>query len=102
MTDFNYERWWELHVRSAKGEALTVEDQTEYNAGQAILDSQDTIVDSDIFTRLRILRSTIQRAAHRHAELSAYSEELDQKIAVLESNYQRLTGQSLETPYAVA
>ena len=102
MTDFNYEHWWELHVRNAQGELLSVEEQTEHTAGQAILDSQDAIADSDTFTLLRILRSSIGRATHRHAELSAYSEELEQKIAILELNYQRLTGQSLETPYAVA
>ncbi len=84
MTDFNYERWWELHVRNAKGEALTVEEQAEYDAGQVILDGEEPIIDSDTVTRLRVLRSTIGRAVERHTELVSRSEELDQKIAALE------------------
>ncbi len=102
MTDFNYEHWWQLHIRSAKGESLTAEEQAEYDAGQTFLDSQDTIIDSNTVTLLRTLRSTIQRTTQRHAELLTHSEELDQKIAVLESNYQQTTGKSLETLYAVA
>ncbi len=84
MPDFNYERWWELHVRNAKGEALTVEDRAEYIAGQVILDGEEPIVDSDKFAHLRVLRSSIGRAVERHAELVSRSEELDEKIAALE------------------
>lgn len=80
MVDFDYERWWELHLRNAKNEALSAQEQTEYAAGLSFLDSQDTFVDSDLLDRLRLLRISIRRASEVRADLLARSEELDRQI----------------------
>ena len=80
MTDFDYERWWELHLRNAKKEVLSAQEQAEYTTGLAFLDSQDTTVDSDLLNRLRLLRIGIRRASEVRTELRARSEELDRQI----------------------
>lgn len=102
MTDFDYERWWELHLRNAKNEVLSAQEQVEYAAGLAFLDSQDTFVDSDLLDRLHLLRISIRRASAVRAELLARTEELDREISALGCEYHKLTGQNLEPLYVAA
>jgi len=80
MTDFDYERWWELHLRNAKKEVRSAQEQAEYTAGLAFLDSQDTTVDSELLDRLHLLRKSIRRASAVRAELLARSLELDEQV----------------------
>ena len=87
MSDFDYEHWWGLHLRNAKGEVLTGPEKAEYVAGLAIVEGEEPIIDSDIAARLRALRATVGRAVERHAELVSRSQALGQKIAALELQY---------------
>ncbi len=95
MPDFDYEQWWSLHLRVAKGESLSAQEDQAYQTGLSQLDSQQASVEGETILYLRTLRSAIGRASRRHAEMTARSTELDTKIAALESRYQRLTGQTL-------
>lgn len=95
MLDLNYEQWWSLHLRVAKGESLTAEEDQAYQMGLSQLDSEQPSFEGETILYLRTLRAAIGRASSRHAEMTTWSTELDTKIAALESRYQRLTGQTL-------
>lgn len=103
MSNLEYERLWSLHLRVAKGETLSPQEEREYAIGLSELDSETAATDGKTVTYLRTLRAAINRAVSLHTELTVHSADLDQKIAVLEANYQRLTGQALDwEPYAPA
>ncbi len=103
MSDFDYDRWWALHLRTAKGETLTAEEKAVYVAGLDQFDGATESTEGDTVAHLRTLRAAINRALNLHAELTACSAELDRKIVALESNYQRITGHSLSLePHAPA
>lgn len=103
MTNLEYERWWSLHLRVAKGETLSPQDEREYTTGLSQLDSETASTDGETITYLRTLRAAINRAVSLHTELTTRSAELDRKIVGLETNYQRLTGQALNwEPHASA
>jgi hypothetical protein len=95
VPEFNYEQWWSLHLRVARGESLSTQEEQAYQLGLSHLDGETESVEGDTILYLRTLRSAIGRASNQHATLSARSAELDTKIAALESRYQRLTGQAL-------
>lgn len=95
MSDFDYEQWWSLHLRMARGERLSVQEEQVYQKGLSHLDSQTEPVEGDTIRYLRTLRSAITRASSDHEDLTVRSAELDTKIAALESRYQRVTGQAL-------
>ena len=95
MSDFDYDQWWSLHLRLAKGEPLSEAEQVEYHLGQTRLDDPEDIPGEDISSCLRTLRAAISRAAARHAVLTARSTDLATQIAALETAYQGLTGQRL-------
>ncbi|MBI1294319.1 hypothetical protein GC175_05095 [bacterium] len=84
MPDFDYEAWWSLQLRVAKGETLLAQEAQAYQAGLGDLDSQTEPVEGDTVLYLRTLRAAISRAADQHATLTARSAELDTKIAALE------------------
>ena len=71
MPDFDYEAWWSLHLRVAKGEALSAQEEQAYQAGLGHLDSQTEALEGDTILYLRTLRAAISRAADQHATLTA-------------------------------
>ena len=103
MSNFDYECWWSLHLRVAKGESLSDQETSEYRLGLDQLEGLPEHASDDRLTYLRTLRAAVHRAAALHADLSSRSLELDKKIADLESAYQELTGQTLNmAPHAPA
>ena len=98
MDEKTYAHWWEYHIRAAKGETLTAEEQVEYEVGLAALDQEEKeqFQDNDL-TALRQSRGKIEQLQADHAQLMAEQERLDQRIALLERNYQTLTGYQLLT-----
>jgi len=95
MAELNYTHRWSLHLRVAKGETLSAQDQNDYDLGRHLLDEQPELSDGDILNHLRSLRTAIDRAASLHVALTTRSAELDRKIDGLEVTYQRLTGYNL-------
>ena len=89
MPDIDYEHWWLLHLRVAKKEILSEEEQIEYLAGLSHFDSQTDLSTPHTNIYLRTLRAAIERASTLHAELSAKSTELDRRIRVLEASYRQ-------------
>ena len=103
MSNLEYERWWSLHLRVAKGETLSAQEESDYATGLSQLDGETAATDGETISYLRTLRAAINRAMRLHTELTSRSADLDKKIAELEANYQRLSGQALDwEPYAPA
>ncbi len=95
MSEFDYDTWWALHLRVAKGESLSEQETAEYESGLKHLEGQPT-GDDEALVYLRSLRAAISRAATLHTALTARSVALDSEIALLESAYQQQTGQALD------
>lgn len=91
MSDFNYDHWWSLHLRVAKGELLSEAEQVEYRRGQTHLDDQVELPGDDTLSYLRTLRAAINRATAVHVAHTARSANLATEIATLETAYQGLT-----------
>ena len=95
MGKFDYETWWRLHLRTAKGETLTPEEQALYQAGNDYLDGEEANLIKGEWSSLYTLRTQIDQLQQRHADLLQHSNQLDTEIAALEENIQQLTGQPL-------
>lgn len=95
MKQFNHEAWWQLHLRVAKGETLSSEEQALYKAGNDYLDGEEANLIKGEWSSLYMLRAQIDQLQQKHADLLQYSNQLDTEIATLEENIQQLTGQPL-------
>jgi ribosomal protein L11 methylase PrmA len=97
-----YRRWWQLHLRVAKGETLDPTEQVEYEAGLKALDQEEEEqFEQHNVLNLRRLRAQIEQLRLVHSQLLARSARLDEQIAALEEAYRSLTGYELAgEPYA--
>lgn len=96
MTEAEYQQWWQLHIRTARGELLNETDQKSYRAGVDKLDREEAAnVQFGALANLRQLRQQVQLLTQNLAQLTAQNELLAQRIAVLEQTYQQLTGYAL-------
>ena len=96
MDEKEYQRWWQLHLRVARGETLDPAEEAEYNAGLETLDQEEKAqFDQNGLTRLRRLRAQVEQTRATHSQLLAKSARLDEQIAALEGAYQSLTGYEL-------
>ena len=97
MDQTTYERWWQLHLRVAKGEELGAAEQAIYTAGVTDLDAEEgqTPGENSNLTLLRRLRTEVESLETTHAQLQAKSRRLDRQIWTLEGAYMALTGREL-------
>ena len=98
MDEMTYTRWWQLHLRAAKGKTLNAAEQAEYEAGLAALDLEERAqgADADLALLLK-LKTEVERLESVHAQLQSRSHRLDQKIWTLEGAYMVLTGFELSS-----
>lgn len=98
MTDFEYQQWWQLHIRISRNETLNAAEQVLYRAGIDELD-QDEAAQLQLasLTNLRQLRNQVQLLTQGLTGLTTRSEHLNRRIADLEQTYQQLTGYPLLT-----
>jgi hypothetical protein len=96
MATFDYEQWWQLHLRVAGGETLTPQEQADYQDGLAILDYEEEVESQDKSVAvLRQMRRRLYELTQKHSRLQAQSQTLDQQILTLEDIYQKATGCAL-------
>jgi hypothetical protein len=96
MTDSEYERWWQLHLRIATSETLDAEEKQVYQAGMELLQREEAIqLGSANVTLLRSLRVREQTLVQLQNNLLQQSAGLDEEIEELELIYQQLTGLDL-------
>ena len=54
MPDFDYDRWWLLHLRVSKGDVLSENEQSEYRLGLRILDGEDEALNRPQLIKYRL------------------------------------------------
>ncbi len=95
MNESEYQRWWQLHIRLARGETLTFSETQLYESGIAAQDQEDENWLVNNFDSLRLLQSQIGTLSKQQNVLQVRSKKLDQDIRLLEASYQDLTGHTL-------
>ncbi len=90
--------WWKLHVRVARGEALSQDERRIYEAKLKHLDAEEKQqwTETDM-TMLRQLKSEVESLQNTSAELQAKSDALDRRIWTLEGVYMALMGLDLSS-----
>lgn len=83
MDEATLKAWQALHLRFAKGETLTPEEQAVYEAGAQELDAEENL-DGDI-EELRRMKQVIASLEAEHTQLAAQKARLDAEIMVLEA-----------------
>jgi hypothetical protein len=96
MDEKAYQRWWQLHLRVAKGEKLSRLEQMEYDRGLQIFDSAEKEqIEPVTAAALRQLRAQIAQLQTENAQLQAGSARLDRRIRALEKAYMKQVGYEL-------
>jgi hypothetical protein len=84
MDQVTYEKWWPLHLKAAKQEPLTAEEQAFYQAGKKELGDEEEIrIDYEEFRRLR---AAIKAEEARFEKNMEKRKELHARIAELEAS----------------
>ena len=96
MDQTTYMRWWQLHLRVARGDELDAAGRATYEAGLIELDAEEKAqwTDSDLI-RLRKLKAEVESLQSTRVQLQAKSRRLDRQIRTLERAYVALTGVEL-------
>lgn len=96
MDQITYERWWQLHLRVARGNEMDAAEQAVYEAGLIELDAEEKVqwTDSDLM-RLRRLKAEVEGLQTTHLQLQTTSQRLERQIWTLEGAYMALTGLEL-------
>lgn len=96
MDEQTYQRWWQLHVRVARDEKLSLVEQIEYDRGLQALDSAEKQnLESATAAALRQLRARIAQLQTENVQLQSKSTRLDRRIRALEKVYTKQVGYEL-------
>jgi hypothetical protein len=96
MDEKTYKQWWQFHLRAALGEALSLDEQKEYEAGLEVLNEEERVqFQTNNLTELRQLRSQVDELQTINDQLKEESVRLDTKIKTLEKTYKAVTGYTL-------
>jgi len=93
MDQATYEKWWPLHIKSARQEPLTAEEQAFYETGRKELESEE-VIHTD-FEELRRIRDAVKASETELEELREQSKQLKARIAALEASLPRRTKELL-------
>jgi len=88
----NYQQWWQLHLRVARGESLGPDEQASYNAGRRELEREEQLLET---MEARESREQLAALEAEHAALETQRQQLDAEIAELESRLRDQTRQYL-------
>ena len=83
VDDATYRTWWALHLRAARGEALSQDERARYEEGLRALHREESL-DADL-PALRRARDAAAAAEAACAQLRARREALADDIAALEA-----------------
>jgi cell division protein FtsB len=88
MEQAAYEHWWQLHLRTARGEKLPPDEQSVYEAGRHELEQEERFCDA---IGARAARDHLAMLEAEYAELEARRQQLDAEILSLESRLNEQT-----------
>ena len=92
MEQAAYKQWWQLHVRTARGEKLDSDEQSNYEAGRRDLERAEYFSEA---IDAREAREHLAKLQAEHAELERRRQQLDAEIMALESRLNEQTRQHL-------
>ena len=92
MDQAAYQQWWQLHLRVARGEALSPDQFATYESGRRVLEQQEQFPAATIARKAREELATLEA---EHARLEKRRQQLDSEIASLESQLSQQTRQYL-------
>jgi predicted nuclease with TOPRIM domain len=76
-----YQQWWQIHVRVARGELLSPEEEILYEAGRQELEKDEQQREMNSVRELREKLSAMER---EHGQLDERRQQLHREIAALE------------------
>jgi len=88
-----YQRWWPLHLRAARGEHLSAEERTFYEAGRKQLDQEEVLSQESVAARAAREKLTALEA--ERVRLQMRRQQLDAEITALEAALNEQTQQLL-------
>ncbi len=88
MDASDYSLWWPLHLRFARGESLSPEEQRRYEVIRDELDRDDEL---QLLANAKHARTDLRQLEAERTELERRRHQLDSRIAALED---RLSGQT--------
>lgn len=93
MDEQAYRTWWPLHLRAAKGEMLSAEEQAIYVEGKRRLHEEEALEGS--LLRLRQTREEIKALEAERERLQERRRQLRERVTVLESAMSEKAKQAL-------
>lgn len=88
MDALEYAAWWQLHLRLARGESLSAEEQNRYDVIREELDRDDEL---QLLADAKHAKCDLRQLETERGELERRRQQLDSRIAALEG---RLSGQT--------
>ena len=79
----SYQRWWQLHLRIARGESLSAEERVVYDTTRRELENGEAV---GPFQAAKQAREELRGLEAERRRLEARRQELNAEIAALESN----------------
>lgn len=83
MDEATYKVWWDLHIRNAKGETLSPEEEQVYQAGCREFDAEETL-DGGL-TSLQQSRDRVQKLKDEYLRLQQQYELLEAERMEIEA-----------------
>jgi len=77
-----YQRWWQLHLRVARGERLSPAERAVYDAGRRELEDNETL---EPLQNAKQAREELRELEEQRRGLEQRRQELDAEIAAIES-----------------
>ena len=92
MDQTTYRQWWQLHLRVARGDSLSPDEQSSYYAGHRELEREERLLETE---QARQTREHLAALEAEHADLERRRQQLDAEIRRLESQLEDHTRQYL-------
>jgi phage shock protein A len=95
MDEQQYQTWWTLHRRVAKGESLSAEERRVYEVGRRALEAEEWASLRQAAADLRPLQERLRELTAHNQQLAQQEAALRERAAELEQHYLALTGEKL-------
>ena len=92
MDASEYTAWWQLHLRLARGESLSAEEQNRYDVIRDELDRDDEL---QLLADAKHAKTDLRQLEAERDELDRRRQQLDSRIAALEGRLSSQTRQLL-------
>jgi hypothetical protein len=75
-----YQQWWQLHLRVARGDSLSPDEQSSYHAGRRELEREEQLLQT---TEASESRRHLAALEAEHADLERQRQKLDRRTCIL-------------------